>query len=204
MLERIGNVPLERVRSRPAPGTATEKDVLELHDRENRLFELVDGILVEKPVGYREAILTAALIEFIRAFVRPRKLGRVTGPNGMMRLFPGLVRMPDVAFAAWSRFPSGKLQADAIPPLAPDLAVEVLSESNTKAEMTRKRREYFDAGARLVWLVDPVARQVLVFTAAEVSVVLTEEQTLSGGDVLPGFELPLRQLFSELDEDGAD
>lgn len=202
MLERIGNVPLERVRARPAPGTATEEDVLDLHQCERRLAELVDGILVEKTAGYREAFLTAVLLYHIQAFVRPRKLGRVTGPDGMMRLFPGLIRIPDIAFVSWGKFPAGKLQPEAVPPLAPDLAVEVLSESNTGAEMNRKRREYFEAGARLVWLVDLVARQVQAFTSAEESVVINEDQTLNGGDVLPGFEMPLRQFFNELDEDG--
>jgi Uma2 family endonuclease len=86
-----------------------------------------------------------------------------------------------------------------IPDLIPDLAVEVLSEGNTANEMRRKREEYFSAGVRLVWIVDPDERTVAIYTAPEECLVLEESQTLDGGDVLPGFVLPLSNLFSELD-----
>jgi Uma2 family endonuclease len=86
--------------------------------------------------------------------------------------------------------------------LAPDLAVEVLSAGNTPGEMARKRQEYFAAGVRLVWLVDPEARPVEVFTAPEQPTILHEEHTLEGGAVLPGLALPLRELFAELDRQG--
>jgi Uma2 family endonuclease len=78
----------------------------------------------------------------------------------------------------------------------------VLSESNTEAEMTRKRQEYFSAGVRLVWMVDPDARTVTVYTAPDQSIVLGEADTLTGDPVLPGFTLPLRDLFAELDRQG--
>ena len=81
----------------------------------------------------------------------------------------------------------------------PDLAVEVLSESNTAEEMARKLREYFAAGVRLVWMIDPRDRTATVFTGPELSRMLDETHTLDGGDVLPGFQLPLRDLFAELD-----
>jgi Uma2 family endonuclease len=78
--------------------------------------------------------------------------------------------------------------------------VEVLSESNTADEMARKRREYFAAGVRLVWQVAPLTRTVEVYTAPEQVTVLHEEDTLEGGAVLPGFALPLREFFAELDQ----
>ena len=83
----------------------------------------------------------------------------------MMRLAPGLVRIPDVSFVSWDRFPDRRVTREPVPAIAPDLAVEVLSESNTKAEMDRKLREYFAAGARLVWYLDPEDRTVRVYTA---------------------------------------
>lgn len=199
LLEQLGDIPPRRVLFRPVPGTATEADLLRLVERKECLCELVDGVLVEKAMGFRESLLAGALISLLRAFVIPRNLGLVSAPDGMMRLFPGLVRVPDVAFASWGRFPQGRVPADPIPDLAPDLAVEVLSESNTPAEMRRKRQEYFTSGARRVWLVDPEARTVSVYTAPEQVTVLGEGDTLDGGDVLPGFALPLRELFAELD-----
>jgi Uma2 family endonuclease len=89
-----------------------------------------------------------------------------------------------------------------IPGLAPDLVVEVLSESNTEGEMARKRREYFTAGVRIVWLIDPEGRTVEVFVSEDQSTVLDEGQTLDGGNVLPGFTLLLGELFAELDRHG--
>jgi hypothetical protein len=82
LLEHLGGIHPNRVRFRPAPGTATEKDVLAIHDREGRLYELVDGVLVEKAMGWSESLLAGALIEVLRGFVRPRNLGLVTAPDG--------------------------------------------------------------------------------------------------------------------------
>lgn len=202
LVEQLGGISLERIRFRPLPGMATEQDVLDVERRENRLCELVDGVLVEKAMGFRESALACALIEFLRAFVRPRNLGLVTGEAGMLRLSSGLVRIPDVAFVSWGRLPERGMPSEPIPDLAPDLAVEVLSESNTEGEMERKLREYFEAGVILVWLIDPKSRTVTVYTAVDQFVVLNERQTLDGGPVLPGFSLPLVDLFAELDRQG--
>jgi Uma2 family endonuclease len=200
LLEQLGDIAPERVRFRPLPGTATEQDVLEVRARTGRLCELVDGVLVEKGMGFLESYLAGALIEILRGFVKPRHLGLVTAPDGMVRLAPGLVRIPDVAFVSWARLPGRRVPREPIPDLSPDLAVEVLSESNTADEMARKRREYFAAGVRLVWQVAPLTRTVEVYTAPEQVTVLHEEDTLEGGAVLPGFALPLREFFAELDQ----
>lgn len=202
LLEQLGDIPADRVRFHPAPGTATEADVLNVHDHEGRLCELVDGVLVEKVMGFRESYLAGALIDFLRVFVRPRNLGLVTGADGMMRLAPGLVRIPDVAFVAWYRFPDRRVPTDPIPAVSPDLAIEVLSASNTPGEMRRKCHEYFSAGVHLVWLVDPQTRTVAVYTTPERPVILQAEHILEGGAVLPGFALPLQELFAELDLQG--
>lgn len=158
LLDHLGGIAPERVRLRPAPGTATEDDVLSVHDHEGRLCELVDGVLVEKAMGFRESLLAGALIEVLRGFVRRRNLGLVTAPDGMIRLATGLVRIPDVAFISWDRLPHRRVPTAPLPALAPDLAVEVLSAGNTPGEMARKCREYFAAGVRFVWLVDPETR----------------------------------------------
>jgi Uma2 family endonuclease len=165
LLEHLGGIHPNRVRFRPAPGTAIEKDVLAIHDHEGRLYALVDGVLVEKAVGLRESFLGIALASILRGFVRPRNLGIVTGADGMMRLFPGLVRIPDVAFLSWERLPNRRVPTEPLPAVAPSLAVEGLSTSNTPREMARKRRDYFAAGVHLVWQVDPRTRTVEIFTA---------------------------------------
>ena len=112
-----------------------------------------------------------------------------------MRLLPGLVRIPDVSFVLWENSPDPEPANEPIPDLAPDLAVEVLSESNTPKEMKRKLREYFAAGTRLVWFIDPRSRTITVYTAPDQSTVLDESATLDGGELLPGFTLLVRDLF---------
>jgi Uma2 family endonuclease len=199
LLEQLGGIPLNRVRLQPPPGTATEQDVITAG---KPLCELVDGVLVEKAVGYRESVLAMFLGQILGAFVRQGNQGLVSGPDGMVRLLPGLVREPDVAFISWERLPDRRVPSAPVPAIIPDLAVEVLSASNTAAEMARKRREYFAAGVRLVWIVDPATRTVAVHTAPEQAAVLDANATLTGGDVLPGFALPLRDLFAELDRQG--
>lgn len=204
LLARLGGIPPERVRLHPPPGTATEADVLEaLEAPRKRICELIDGVLVEKAMGYRESVLASALIEFLNAFVRPRNLGLVTAPDGTVRLWAGRVRAPDVAFFSWSRMPGRKCPAEPVPTLSPDLAVEILSRSNTEAEMYAKREDFFSAGVRLVWQIDPQTRTAEVYTQVEqADVILAETDSLDGGPVLPGFRLSLLQLFAELDRAG--
>jgi Uma2 family endonuclease len=195
----FGPMPDRRIVRNPPPGTATERDVLAIHARDKRLCELVDGILVEKSMGYEESLIAVEIIRFLANFVAERKLGYVTGEGGMVKLAKGLVRIPDVAFVATKQLPGGKPPRRPIPNLSPNLAVEVLSKSNTAEEMERKLDDYFEAGVELVWFVNPRARTVEVFTAPDTSTLLKAGQTLTGGAVVPGFKLRLRDLFAVLD-----
>jgi Uma2 family endonuclease len=196
LLHILGDIHPERLRLRPAPGTATERDLLDIHRRERRLYELVNGVLVEKVGGCSEALLTPWLVFLLYRHVKVHELGILAGPSGGVRLAPGVVRLPDLSFVYWDRLPDRMVPAEPILGLAPDLAVEVLSPGNTKGEMALKVREYFLAGVGLVWLVDGDKRTVRVYTAPDQSVRLTEAQTLDGGDVLPGLRLPLREVFA--------
>jgi Uma2 family endonuclease len=200
VLQQLGGISPRRIRFRPAPGTATEDDVIKIHDRERRLFELIDGVLVEKVMGYWESVLAIELARLLGNFIRHRKLGTLAGEAGMLRLSPGLVRIPDLSFISRARLAHHRRARAPILPLAPDLAIEVLSEGNTPREMARKVREYFDSGCRLVWIVDPRTRTVAVYTSLAKPIILTEKQTLTGGEVLSGFRLPLRKLFGLLDD----
>ena len=197
LLDQLGGIPPERVRLVPPPGTATEKDVLEMDDHGGRVCELIDGTLVEKTLGFYEAWLAGRILQFIGSFVEGRGLGIVTGPDGFLKLFPRQVRAPDVAFVRHEQLPDGQVPRDPIPLLAPALAVEVISPGNTRGEMERKLREYFAAGAMLVWYVYPQSQSVSVYTSPEQYTKIAVDGVLNGGAVLPGFELPLRRLFAE-------
>ncbi len=197
LLDRLGDLPPERVRLHPAPGTATQRDVLEVHRRERRLCELVAGTLVEKTMGYEESSLASLISTYLNVFLETHNLGVVAGADGMMRLTTGLLRIPDVSFISWDRLPDRRRPKGPVPRLAIDLAVEVLSKGNPRSEVERKLSEYFEAGVRLVWLVDPRRKTIRVHTAPRRSVLLREaDGVLDGGEVLPGFRLPLRELFA--------
>jgi Uma2 family endonuclease len=195
VVHRLGDIPLDRILSHPYPGSATEQDVIECEEKTGRLCELVDGVLVEKAVGYYEDRLGSVLIYFFEMFIGDNGPGMVLGAAGMIRTEEVQVRMPDVAFYAWDHFPGRLLPPGAILDLRPDLAVEVLSPKNTRAEMDRKRREYFGGGTKLVWQVYPKTAKVRVYTSIDQYTELSEDDTLDGGTVLPGFTLSIRRWF---------
>jgi Uma2 family endonuclease len=192
----LGDIPLHRIRGNPAPGLARVEDVSELRDKERRLYELIDGVLVEKTMGWYESRLAVLIAHFLETFLETNDLGIVLGADGALRILPGQVRIPDVCFISWEHFPARELPAEPVPNLYPDLAVEVLSEGNTPREMHRKLQDYFAAGTRLVWLIDPVTETAQAYTSVDRFDLVAKDQTLDGGDLLPGFKLPLEQLFA--------
>ena len=198
LVERFGAIPLSRVVQNPPPGTATEQDVIDFDDHQDRLCELIDGTLVEKTVGAYESCLAAVLIRLLGNFVARTNLGVVLGEAGMMRLAPGLVRIPDVSFISLGRLPNHRMPREPIPDLVPDLAVEVISRSNTRQEMDRKLQDYFTAGVRLVWYVyHTPRREVWAYISPTEYTIIREGESLDGGAVLPGFQLSLADLFAE-------
>lgn len=192
-LASLGGVPLSRIIFNPWPGEATEADLLHMVEHEKRLCELIDGTLVEKPVRCWEGLVAANIIVLLAAFVNLRDLGAVFGADSTMRMKSGRIRLPDVSFVSKQRMPR---TLDPVPPLGPDLAIEVLSEGNTDEEMRQKRVEYFQSGTRLVWIVDPPTRSVAVYGAPDGPPTLVPEAgQLDGGDVLPGFTLRVADMF---------
>jgi Uma2 family endonuclease len=196
LFRRLGPIPPSRVRLSPAPGTAEEHHVLEIAAREDRLCELVDGVLIEKDMASFESQVAMLIGHFLLAFLEEHDLGIVLGEAGMLRLAPGLIRIPDVSFISGEQLPGRALPDDPIASLYPDLAVEIISAGNSPGEMRRKLRDYFGAGTLLVWFIYPKTRTAEVYTGPRRRTVLTEADSLEGGDVLPGFELSLEKLFS--------
>jgi Uma2 family endonuclease len=197
LIAHLGDIPPERIRMHPLPGTATEKDLLRLVERDKVLCELIDGVLVEKVMGAKEGGVGGVILSEIEWYLKQNDIGATFAADSTLRVAPGQVRLPDVSFVGWEKLPDHCYPDEPIPNLVPDLAVEVLSEGNTRGEMERKRREYFLAGTALVWLVDPRKRTVTVFTPtnAEDGSTLTEADVLDGGGVLPGFRLSVATVF---------
>jgi Uma2 family endonuclease len=196
LLDRLGNVPLERIRFGPSFGSATEADVHRLLEApQKRICELIDGILVEKPMGFKESTLASILVHHIWAFLDEDDLGIAFCPDAPVRVRPGRVRFPDTGFIAWERLPNEEMPEKWIIEVMPNLAVEVLSKSNTPKEMELKLDDYFDAGVELVWMVNPKAQTITVYRSRDSKETLTIDDILDGGAVLPGFSLSLKKLF---------
>ena len=199
LLHSLGHISPHRVLMRPPPGTATEGDALAIiESKTRRRVELIDGTLVEKDMGVREAFLATWVATLLNNFIGPRRLGVVGGADTIIRLIGRQLRLPDVSYFPWTQLPAGFMDAR-ISAVSPALAVEVLSDSNTRAEMEQKRQEYFAAGTLLVWIVDPRTETVAVYTDPTAHTTLTTTDTLDGGAVLPGFAVPVANIFAYLD-----
>ncbi len=157
--------------------------------------ELVAGVVVPvmRPYAAHGSVVSR-LLTILGEHVYPNALGELFTESGfVVRRGPDTVRGPDVAFVAAERLPPDGLDGFLEP--APDLAVEVLSSSNRPREVRKKLAEYLQAGARLVWVVDPRTRTVTVHQSDGAPRVLREDDELDGGSVLPGFRCPVASLF---------
>ena len=193
VVRALGDIPLDRIRAFPAPGSATEDDLLKAS---KPVCELIDGVLVEKAVGSRESLLGQWIGRRIGNHVEANDLGVILGEAGHLRVSPEQLRAPDVTFIPWSAFPDEELPEEAYWSVSPGLIVEVLSPGNTRPEIDRKLGEFFAAGCKLVWVIDPRAKSAKVYTTVKRFKAIDETGTLDGGRVLPGFKLPLAELFA--------
>ena len=161
-------------------------------------YILIEGRLVdEMPCGFDSSEIAALIVAALVTFARPRKLGKVAGADGgfILSRNPDTVVAPDVAFVRAERLAALGAIGNVFLPLAPDLAVEVLSPSNRAGETARKVELYRKAGVPLIWVVDPERETVTVHTRGGEPITLRRGDALDGGDVLPGFALPLDDVF---------
>lgn len=166
-------------------------------------YELVQGRLVRTPPSFTwSSYLAMELARLLANFIVQHNLGYFSGSDGgvITGRNPDSVRAPDFSFVSRARMPGGRPRRRQYFP-APDLAVEVLGESDRMGKMTAKALEYLAAGTRLVWVLDPFERTTLIFRPGQPPEVLTAEATLTGEDVLPGFSLSLPELWRGLDEE---
>ncbi len=144
-------------------------------------------------------MLATQLAYLIRCYLEQNDFGALIGGAGLLEILPRQVRAPDVSFIRWERLPKPGAPKPPIYAAVPDLAVEILSKSNTKVEMDRKLQDYFKAGVRLVWYIDPDARTAKAYSAPAKWTDIGSDGSLSGGEVLPGFELSLAKLFARVE-----
>lgn len=160
-------------------------------------WEIWDGELRKAPGAGDRATRTALAIgSDLLAYERQFGIGMATGSDGSFILStdPDTVVVPDAAFVRWERLPDRHDRATYIR-ASPDLAVEVQSPTDEPKAMVEKRELYTRAGVALQWWVDPEKRTVTAYRLGHEPVVLTEEDTLDGGDVRPGLRIPIAQIF---------
>ena len=159
--------------------------------------ELIDGEIIMTPVGAEHEQIGAVLLARLYAYVSQRRLGYVWGSSIGYRFKEGNVRSPDVSFVVLGKLVGLKRPPKTFPQFAPDLAVEILSPSDTIEALHQKIVEYFDNGTKLVWVVNPEEQIVLVYHSAQPDTILRVKDQLSGEDVIPGFSMPVAELFAE-------
>ena len=202
LFRRLGPIPPARVRLTPPPGMAEEHHVIEIEEREDRLCELVDGVLIDKDMATFESLIAVEIGYLLMVFLEKHDLGIVLGAGSMLRLAPGLIRIPDVTFISWRQLPDRLFPDEAIASMYPDLAIEVISAGKTPGEMRRKLRDYFTAGTQIVWFIYPKTKSAEVYTGSRKRQKLAPTDSLDGGSVLPGLELPLEKLFARAAKQG--
>jgi Uma2 family endonuclease len=194
LAERFGDIPATRICLDPSPGTATEEDVIRFQEQHDRLFELVDGTLIEKDMGIYESHIAGTIHGLLFAYLRKHSIGVSIPADGLFRLRAATVRLPDVAYIANSRLQNAKLREEKIANISPNLAIEVISAGNSRKEMEDKLTEYFDSGSEEVWYVYPKKRELHQFFAPQAQQIWQGSTTITT-PLLPGFELKLAELF---------
>jgi Uma2 family endonuclease len=175
----------------------TAEDLLKLEDGGN--LELLDGRLVERPIGAKASVVAANIIALVRPFAHAHGLGLVFDSDCGYQIFAkrDRVRKPDVSFIRHGKLPENK-PPDGYVLVAPDLVVEVISPNDLAEEVAAKMMEWLRAGVRLVWVVYPSSRIVQVFRQAGGAANLCEGEQLTGGDVLSEFACDVAEFFVDI------
>jgi Uma2 family endonuclease len=175
----------------------TAEDLLQMPEDGYR-YELAKGVLIKMtPAGAKHGTIAGRLFKLLAGFVDDRGMGVVCAAETgfKLELAPDTVRAPDISFVSKERLPAGG-PPDGYWPFAPDLAVEVVSPADTAGEVMAKVIAYLEAGTRLVWVVYPKTETVVVHRPAGEARVLRGEDTLDGGELLPGFTCKVREIFA--------
>jgi len=161
-------------------------------------YDLIAGeIRKTSPTGWKHGDMESRLDRRLSQFVEERRLGLViTGDSGfLLARDPDTVLCPDIAFVRKDRLPA-QPPDEAFWQGPPDLAVEVASPGDTLREIDEKAKAWLDAGAALVWIVNPAWRTVTVYRSATDIQTLTAPADLTAPDLLPGFRCPIAELFA--------
>jgi len=183
------------------PKLMTADELLMQPDDDQR-YDLIEGMLYSmSPTGGVHGEIGGDILGYLHAYVTPRRLGRVYGAETGFRLArdPDTVLGPDVAFVRAERLPARR-ERDTFLPLAPDLAVEIVSPGDRLTAVGKKVQAYLRAGVPLVWVIHPRRLTVTEYRPGQPERVYRPTDTLEGGDIIPGFQLPLGPILQPDDE----
>jgi Uma2 family endonuclease len=184
--------------SLPRPQQWTEEQLLALPDVGHKI-ELVDGRLTMAPAGFEHGNIGAFMVAKIELYARQHKLGLAFDSSTGFWMKSGNLRSPDASFVSaarlkgLTRLPTGFFQG------SPDLAVEILSPSDRAGAMHERLLDYFETDTRLAWVINPAERSVLIYHGPTPDRLLNLSQSLDGEQIIPGFSLPLAEIFATPD-----
>jgi len=169
-------------------------------NRDGHRYEIVNGELIDMGnSGAKHGYVCSVLMILLGGYVHIQKLGAMFDSSTAFKMKSGNKRSPDVSFMAKERLQGLDELPDGFLEGAPDLAVEILSPSNTVEEIHNKLVEYFDNGSRLVWVINPKEKYVLVYRSSqEPDRLLKSIDSLDGEEIVPGFSLAIAELFQKL------
>jgi len=177
----------------------TDEELMSLPDDGNE-FELIEGELVMSPrASLKHGSIAVKISAALVNFVKPKKLGVVLDSSTGFRMKSGNVRSPDVSFISKERLIDMKGLSKEFFKGAPDLAIEILSPSDTMEKIHRKIIEFFENGTKILWLINPEEEIVLVYHSPRPDKLLQSHDYFDGEDVVPGFSLQVAELFQEMD-----
>lgn len=179
--------------------TWTDQEFMALPDDGNR-YEIVNGeLVIMANSGMEHGNIGAFLGGAIELHVRSHKLGVTCDSSTAFKMKSGNKRSPDISFVAKERLQGRKRLPKGFFEGAPDLAVEIISPSNTFEEIHNKLVEYFDSGCRLAWVIHPDEQSALIYRQPQPDRLLKISDNLEGEEIIPGFTMPMVDLFAELD-----
>jgi len=182
----------------------TEREALPARVSDEPLYEVVRGQRLElPPMGARPTHIGSVLFRYLGPFCEAAGLGRVESEMlFLLNAEDRNQRRPDLAFVSFDRWPRRTpVPDDAAWAVVPDLAVEVVSPTDRDEEGLAKVREYFEAGVRVVWKVYPKERIIHIYDGFTAIRVLSGADAIDGGEAVPGFRLPLADLFEDQAEE---
>ena len=160
----------------------------------------VQGTVTAGSPHERSSAAVEMIITRINVYLELHNLDKVPGPDGTLRFLPALVRIPDVSFVSWQRWPQQSPPRRRIPAIIPHLIIEVLSDGNTNDETAPKLRVYQQAGVRMIWYINPKSCDGVCHRSAGKSTYMARDGVLDGEDVLPDFQLSVSELVARADQ----